>query len=60
MLKGEEGKKRGDMAVGLVEGKLYPAPLALHEEVLKDGGLFMDTLRRFHIVMGTRFMYGMT
>ncbi|KAL6011819.1 hypothetical protein ACLOJK_002285 [Asimina triloba] len=44
------------MAVGVVEEKVYPAPLAMHEEVINDGGLFMDTLRRFHIVMGTRFM----
>ncbi|XP_027355221.1 high mobility group B protein 9 [Abrus precatorius] len=38
------------------EGKLYPAPLAPHDDVCKDPTLFWDTLRRFHFVMGTKFM----
>ncbi|KAG4391851.1 hypothetical protein AAZX31_04G019300 [Glycine max] len=38
------------------EGKHYPAPLAPHEGVVKDSTLFWDTLRRFHFVMGTKFM----
>lgn len=39
------------------EGKHYPAPLAPHEDVVNDSTLFWDTLRRFHFVMGTKFMY---
>ncbi|XP_058090760.1 high mobility group B protein 9 isoform X2 [Magnolia sinica] len=44
------------MGVGVVEEKVYPAPLALHEEVMNKPGVFMDTLRRFHSTLGTRFM----
>ncbi|KAG9441801.1 hypothetical protein H6P81_017655 [Aristolochia fimbriata] len=40
-------------AQGMME---YPAPVATHEEVLGNPELFMDTLRRFHSLMGTRFM----
>ncbi|KDP36861.1 hypothetical protein JCGZ_08152 [Jatropha curcas] len=39
-----------------VEDKRYPAPLASHEEVVKDPLTFWDTLRRFHSIMGTKFM----
>ncbi|KAI9113290.1 hypothetical protein K1719_015815 [Acacia pycnantha] len=38
------------------EGGHYPAPLAAHEDVAKDPTLFWDTLRRFHFLMGTKFM----
>ncbi|XVE56229.1 hypothetical protein DITRI_Ditri03aG0221200 [Diplodiscus trichospermus] len=41
---------------GVVEKKEYPDPLASHEEVVKDAIVFWDTLRRFHFVMGTKFM----
>ncbi|XP_056163969.1 high mobility group B protein 9 isoform X2 [Syzygium oleosum] len=37
-------------------GKLYPAALASHGDVVKDHVLFWDTLRRFHFMMGTKFM----
>ncbi|KAF7829518.1 high mobility group B protein 9 [Senna tora] len=38
------------------EVKHYPAPLASHDDVVKDPTVFWDTLRRFHFVMGTKFM----
>ncbi|KAK4600118.1 hypothetical protein RGQ29_009976 [Quercus rubra] len=40
----------------VVEGKNYPAPLAPHEDVVKDPTVFWDTLRRFHFMMTTKFM----
>lgn len=36
--------------------KLYPTALLSHGEVVKDREAFMDTLRRFHSLMGTKFM----
>ncbi|KAJ7957928.1 High mobility group B-like protein [Quillaja saponaria] len=39
-----------------METKHYPAPLASHEDVVKDPIVFWDTLRRFHSVMGIKFM----
>ncbi|GMY28155.1 high mobility group B protein 9 [Fagus crenata] len=39
-----------------VEGMKYPAPLASHDEVVKDAMVFWDTLRRFHFMMTTKFM----
>ncbi|XP_068640151.1 high mobility group B protein 9-like [Aristolochia californica] len=44
------------MAPESTQGMEYPAPVATHEEVVRNPGLFMDTLRRFHSAMGTRFM----
>ncbi|KAL4332922.1 hypothetical protein GQ457_07G027390 [Hibiscus cannabinus] len=41
---------------GVVEKKEYPDPLTSHEEVVKDPTVFWDTLRRFHFIMGTKFM----
>ncbi|CAJ1973164.1 unnamed protein product [Sphenostylis stenocarpa] len=41
---------------GSEDGKRYPAPLAPHDDVVKDSTLFWDTLRRFHFIMGTKFM----
>ncbi|KAI4336728.1 hypothetical protein L6164_015219 [Bauhinia variegata] len=38
------------------ETKHYPSPLASHENVVSDPTVFWDTLRRFHFVMGTKFM----
>ncbi|KAI4317002.1 hypothetical protein L6164_024916 [Bauhinia variegata] len=38
------------------ESKHYPSPLASHEDVVRDPTVFWDTLRRFHFVMGTKFM----
>lgn len=37
--------------------KVYPAPLASHEDVVRCPALFMDSLRRFHSLLGIRFMY---
>ena len=48
------GKTKGRN--GVVEKKEYPDPLASHEEVVKDPTVFWDTLRRFHFIMGTKFM----
>ncbi|KAJ8624832.1 hypothetical protein MRB53_033362 [Persea americana] len=42
--------------MGLVEDKLYPTSLALHEDVINNPTLFMETLRHFHTTLGTRFM----
>nr|XP_048332258.1 high mobility group B protein 9 isoform X1 [Ziziphus jujuba var. spinosa] len=39
-----------------VQGVHYPAPLASHEDVVKDPIVFWDTLRRFHFLMNTKFM----
>ncbi|MQM01239.1 hypothetical protein Taro_033994 [Colocasia esculenta] len=36
--------------------KVYPSPLLPHEEVARDPAGFVDALRRFHSVMGTKFM----
>ncbi|XP_043711910.1 high mobility group B protein 9-like [Telopea speciosissima] len=41
--------------MGLVE-KRYPSPLASHEDVVKNPTVFWETLRRFHSVLGTKFM----
>ncbi|XP_022772601.1 high mobility group B protein 9-like isoform X2 [Durio zibethinus] len=48
------GKAKGQN--GVVEKKEYPDPLASHEDVVKDPIVFWDTLRRFHFMMGTKFM----
>uniref|UniRef100_I1QQX0 HMG box domain-containing protein n=2 Tax=Oryza glaberrima TaxID=4538 RepID=I1QQX0_ORYGL len=40
----------------MAEKLLYPPPLLSHEEVANDRAAFMDTLRRFHSLMGTKFM----
>ncbi|CAL9072331.1 unnamed protein product [Musa textilis] len=39
-----------------VQEKLYPAPLHSHEEVVRDRVGFVESLRRFHSSMGTKFM----
>ncbi|KAK6939026.1 hypothetical protein RJ641_032534 [Dillenia turbinata] len=36
--------------------KQYPEPLASHEDVVNHPTLFWDTLRRFHSLLGTKFM----
>ncbi|XP_057974317.1 high mobility group B protein 9 isoform X2 [Malania oleifera] len=38
------------------ENKRYPAPLASHDDVVEHPSLFWDTLRRFHSMLGTKFM----
>ncbi|XP_038715456.1 high mobility group B protein 9 [Tripterygium wilfordii] len=43
-------------AIDVLQTKLYPAPLATQEDVVKDHALFLDTLRRFHCLMTTKFM----
>ncbi|KAJ4965185.1 hypothetical protein NE237_017034 [Protea cynaroides] len=40
---------------GLVD-KRYPSPLASHEDVVRNPTVFWETLRRFHSVLGTKFM----
>ncbi|KAI4374889.1 hypothetical protein MLD38_012828 [Melastoma candidum] len=37
-------------------GKNYPAALSTHDDVVKDNVVFWDTLRRFHFMLGTKFM----
>ncbi|PON60615.1 ARID DNA-binding domain containing protein [Parasponia andersonii] len=39
-----------------VQDMHYPAPLASHDDVVKDPIVFWDTLRRFHFQMNTKFM----
>uniref|UniRef100_A0A804HRQ2 Uncharacterized protein n=2 Tax=Musa acuminata subsp. malaccensis TaxID=214687 RepID=A0A804HRQ2_MUSAM len=39
-----------------VQEKLYPAPLHSHEEVVSDSVGFIESLRRFHSSMSTKFM----
>ncbi|XP_031260830.1 high mobility group B protein 9 [Pistacia vera] len=39
-----------------VENKQYPAPIATHEILIQDSTVFWDSLRRFHFLMGTKFM----
>lgn len=34
----------------------YPPPLATYEDVVGSRDLFMDTLKKLHISMGTKFM----
>ncbi|KAL2530930.1 high mobility group B protein 15-like [Forsythia ovata] len=34
----------------------YPPPLAAYEEVVGSRELFMDTLKKLHVAMGTKFM----
>ncbi|GAB2289265.1 hypothetical protein Dimus_023570 [Dionaea muscipula] len=36
-------------------GNGYPAPLATHEEVVSQPGLFWDTLKTFHSILCTKF-----
>ncbi|URD94139.1 high mobility group [Musa troglodytarum] len=39
-----------------VQEKVYPAPQHSHEEVVRERPVFMDSLRRFHSSMATKFM----
>ncbi|XVF63593.1 hypothetical protein PTKIN_Ptkin09bG0099300 [Pterospermum kingtungense] len=51
------GKAKGRSRNGVADQqKEYPDPLASHEEVVKNSIVFWDTLRRFHFIMGTKFM----
>ncbi|KAI0500898.1 hypothetical protein KFK09_019116 [Dendrobium nobile] len=50
-----EGKRGG----GVEEEKQvkeYPAPLFTHKELCSDPGIFVEALRRFHSLMGSKFM----
>lgn len=49
------GKVKARNGVG--EKKEYPEPLASHQDLVMDPVAFWDTLRRFHFIMGTKFMY---
>ncbi|KAL1309260.1 high mobility group B protein 9 isoform X1 [Arachis ipaensis] len=42
--------------VGNEEEKLYPSPLASHDDIVKDPSVFWDTLRRFHLLLSTKFI----
>ncbi|XP_077220505.1 high mobility group B protein 9-like [Tasmannia lanceolata] len=52
----EEEKKGPENSPAVVEDKLYPAPVVSHEDVIRNPTLFMDTLKHFHSLLGTRFM----
>ncbi|KAH0456888.1 hypothetical protein IEQ34_014795 [Dendrobium chrysotoxum] len=62
----EKQKVGGEMVVfeGRREGgveeekqvKEYPAPLFTHKELCGDPGIFVEALRRFHSLMGSKFM----
>ncbi|KAK1261968.1 High mobility group B protein 9 [Acorus gramineus] len=43
-------------AAVVVEEKVYPAALLSHEDVVRNPAAFMETLRRFHSTLGTKFM----
>ncbi|XP_008781236.1 high mobility group B protein 9 [Phoenix dactylifera] len=43
------------MAVQVMKEKVYPPRLHSHEDVANDKALFMNSLRRFHSSMGTKF-----
>uniref|UniRef100_A0A0D9XG86 ARID domain-containing protein n=1 Tax=Leersia perrieri TaxID=77586 RepID=A0A0D9XG86_9ORYZ len=43
-------------AAAMADEKLYPPALLSHEEVAGNRAAFMDTLRRFHSLMGTKFI----
>ncbi|KAE9603519.1 putative transcription factor & chromatin remodeling ARID family [Lupinus albus] len=38
------------------EERHYPPLLASHEDLVRDPNVFWDTLRRFHFLMGTKFL----
>ncbi|XP_057439945.1 high mobility group B protein 9-like [Lotus japonicus] len=38
------------------DDKFYPPPLTSHEDIVNDAKLFLDTLRKFHFVMGSKYM----
>ncbi|RWV96491.1 hypothetical protein GW17_00040787 [Ensete ventricosum] len=44
------------VAVEEVQPQVYPAPLHSHEEVVRDKLAFMESLRRFHSSMSTKFI----
>ncbi|XP_073102990.1 high mobility group B protein 9-like [Elaeis guineensis] len=43
------------MAMEVLKKKVYPPRLHTHEDVVNDKALFMDSLRRLHSSMGTKF-----
>ncbi|XP_068337881.1 high mobility group B protein 9-like [Pyrus communis] len=51
------GRRKSWNGGSQLQGVHYPAPLATHEEVLKNAVVFWDTLRRFHFMINTsKFM----
>ncbi|XP_015696443.2 high mobility group B protein 9-like [Oryza brachyantha] len=52
----EDGAGNAAAAAAMAEKLVYPPALLSHEEVAMDRAAFMDTLRRFHSFMGTKFM----
>ncbi|THU71260.1 hypothetical protein C4D60_Mb08t33680 [Musa balbisiana] len=57
---GEEEEEMEEHKVAVeeeeVQAQVYPAPLHSHEEVVRDKLAFMESLRRFHSSMSTKFM----
>ncbi|XP_048432728.1 high mobility group B protein 9 isoform X1 [Pyrus x bretschneideri] len=51
------GRRKSWNGGSQLQGVHYPAPLATHEEVVKNAVVFWDTLRRFHFMINTsKFM----
>ncbi|KAG0498800.1 hypothetical protein HPP92_003491 [Vanilla planifolia] len=48
--------KQGSSAEEQQQMMGYPAPLFTHEELCGNPGIFIEALRRFHSLMGTKFM----
>ncbi|URE34072.1 high mobility group [Musa troglodytarum] len=53
---GVEMEERKVAAEEEVQAQVYPAPLHSHEEVVRDKLAFVESLRRFHSSMSTKFM----
>ncbi|XP_042444940.1 high mobility group B protein 9-like [Zingiber officinale] len=56
-----EVEEQGQVTVAVVkeveeDEKVYPPPLHSHEDVIRDRLAFMESLRRFHSAMNTKFM----
>lgn len=46
----------GFMSHYVAPNQSYPAPLAKHLELVASKELFLDTLKKFHIALGTRLV----
>ena len=46
----------GFLSHSIAPNQSYPAPLAKHLEVVGSKELFLDTLTKFHIALGTRLV----
>ncbi|KAL6581994.1 hypothetical protein OROMI_006008 [Orobanche minor] len=52
----EQGMGGDELALQSTNYHPYPPPMATYEDVLGSRDLFMDTLKKFHASMGTKFM----